>query len=69
LEELNEIKVTADKQSVDVGPGNGWGQFYSELEKNGVAVVGGRVSDVGVSGLTLGGGISFFANMRGWACE
>ncbi|KAJ4400379.1 hypothetical protein N0V91_008735 [Didymella pomorum] len=69
LEELNEIKVTADKQSVDVGPGNGWGQFYSELEKNGVAVVGGRVSDVGVSGLTLGGGISFFANMRGWACD
>ena len=69
LEELNEIKVAADKQSVYVGPGNRWGQFYSELEKHGVAVVGGRVNDVGVSGLTLGGGISFFANMRGWACE
>ncbi|KAF1922609.1 FAD-binding domain-containing protein [Didymella exigua CBS 183.55] len=69
LEKLNEIKVTADKKSVYVGPGNRWGQFYTELEKHGVAVVGGRVNDVGVSGLTLGGGISFFANMRGWACD
>ncbi|KAF3028316.1 hypothetical protein E8E12_000290, partial [Didymella heteroderae] len=69
LEKLNEIKIAADKQSVYVAPDIRWGQFYSELEKHGVAVVGGRVNDVGVSGLILGGGISFFANMRGWACD
>jgi FAD/FMN-containing dehydrogenase len=49
LEKLNEIKVAADKQSVYVGPGNRWGQFYAELEKHGVAVVGGRVSLISAS--------------------
>lgn len=28
-----------------------------------------QTSTVGVSGLTLGGGISHFANTRGWACD
>jgi hypothetical protein len=28
-----------------------------------------QISDVGVSGLTLGGGISHFANSRGWTCD
>ncbi|KZM26852.1 flavin adenine dinucleotide binding [Ascochyta rabiei] len=69
LENLNEIKVATDKKSVFVGPGNRWLGFYTELQKHGLAVVGGRVNDIGVPGLTLGGGISFFANIRGWACD
>lgn len=39
------------------------------LDPLGLAVVGGRVADVGVSGLVLGGGISFFSGRRGWACD
>jgi hypothetical protein len=34
-----------------------------------LAVVGGRDMNVGVSGLALGGGISFFSGQRGWACD
>ncbi|WAO86074.1 FAD-binding PCMH-type domain-containing protein [Fusarium falciforme] len=34
-----------------------------------LAVVGGRVADVGVSGLILGGGISYFSGLKGWACD
>ena len=35
----------------------------------GLSVIGGRVSAIGVGGLTLGGGISFFSNRFGWACD
>jgi hypothetical protein len=35
----------------------------------GLTVIGGRVSAIGVGGLTLGGGISFFSNRYGWACD
>ena len=34
----------------------------------GVTVVAGRIGDIGVSGLTLGGGISFISNEYGLAC-
>lgn len=44
LENLNEIEVAADKESVFVGPGNRWLRTYTELEKHGLGVVGGRVS-------------------------
>lgn len=43
LEKLNKIEVAADKTSVFVGPGRRWLEFYNELEKHGLAVVGGRV--------------------------
>jgi FAD binding domain len=46
LERLNEVEVAADNQTVFVGPGNRWLEFYTELEKYGLGVVGGRVSFV-----------------------
>jgi hypothetical protein len=51
---LNRIDYVATKNTVTIGAGLRWGQVYSELEKYKVTVVGGRVLDVGVSGLTLG---------------
>lgn len=35
----------------------------------GLAAVGGRTADVGVAGLILGGGISYFSGRYGWACD
>lgn len=35
----------------------------------GLSVIGGRVSAIGVGGLTLGGGASFFSSRFGWACD
>ncbi|KAM5352992.1 hypothetical protein ACJ41O_005714 [Fusarium nematophilum] len=66
---LNEITVSADRQTVSVGPGNRWIDISEALDPLQLAVVGGRVSDVGVSGLTLGGGISYFSGLKGWACD
>jgi len=69
LESLNTIQVSSDKKTVDIGPGNKWGQVYTELAKSDLAVAGGRVAPIGVGGFTLGGGISFFSNIYGWACD
>lgn len=41
--------------------------MYAALEPHGVNVVGGRVSGVGVGGLTLGGGYSWLSNQYGYA--
>ncbi|KAF2821615.1 FAD binding domain-containing protein [Ophiobolus disseminans] len=69
LEKLNEVTLSSNKKIAAVGPGNRWIRVYETLEQDGLAVIGGRVATVGVSGLTLGGGISHFANAYGWACD
>ncbi|RDW59488.1 FAD binding-containing protein [Coleophoma cylindrospora] len=66
---LNQITVAANKTQTSVGPGNRWYDVYTRLDPMGLSVIGGRVSDIGVGGLTLGGGISFFSGRYGWACD
>ena len=66
---LNEVVVSEDKTQTAVGPGNTWFDVYTKLEVMGLSVIGGRVSGIGVGGLTLGGGISFFSGRYGWACD
>ena len=66
---LDAIKVSADRQTVSLGPGNRWINVTETLDPLGLAVVGGRDPNVGVSGLILGGGISFFSGLKGWACD
>jgi FAD/FMN-containing dehydrogenase len=55
LRGLDQVTFSGDKSVVNVGPGTTWGAVYTELEKHELTVVGGRVSDVGVGGLILGG--------------
>ncbi|EGD86773.1 hypothetical protein H112_05283 [Trichophyton rubrum D6] len=66
---LKSIIVSKDRRTVSLGTGNTWLNVYSQLQKEDLAVVGGRVADIGVGGLTLGGGISFFSNLYGWAAD
>ncbi|KFY12769.1 hypothetical protein V492_03665 [Pseudogymnoascus sp. VKM F-4246] len=69
LVHLNDIKVSADRQTVSIGPGNRWINVTETLDPLGLGVVGGRDMNVGVSGLTLGGGLSYFSGQYGWACD
>lgn len=66
---LNQISLSSDKTQVSVGPGNVWYDVYNHLQPHNVTVIGGRVSAIGVGGLTLGGGMSFFSSQHGWACD
>lgn len=69
LQNFNQITPSADKTSALLGPGNRWHDVYVALQPQNIEVIGGRVSAIGVGGLTLGGGISFFSNLYGWACD
>lgn len=52
---LCEVTPAKDGSSVVIGPGAKWGEVYRVLDEKGLAVAGGRNSDVGVGGLILGG--------------
>ncbi|KAI6778065.1 uncharacterized protein J7T54_007673 [Emericellopsis cladophorae] len=69
FEKMQVVTVSFDKQKVKIQPGSTWGQVYETLEKDEITVTGGRVGKVGTGGLTRGGGISFFFNKYGWACD
>ncbi|KAK7698714.1 hypothetical protein SLS64_012325 [Diaporthe eres] len=64
---FDQLKLSEDKSTIEVGAGNKWGQVYEYLAHYKLTVVGGRAGLVGVPGFLLGGGISFFGNEYGWA--
>ncbi|KAI1379216.1 hypothetical protein F4677DRAFT_453256 [Hypoxylon crocopeplum] len=55
---LNAVHVHSDKSTVSVG-----------ADPIGLSVNDGRAAGVGVGGLTLGGGISYFSPRYGWTCD
>lgn len=55
LKELNQVEVSNDRTLTKVGAGNKWIDVYSKLDPQKLSVVGGRVADIGVGGLTLRG--------------
>ena len=70
---LNELSLVSAPNDLGAtylraGAGLSWGQIYDYLEPHDLMVVGGRVSPMGTS-LLLGGGISYFSSMRGWAAN
>lgn len=67
LASMSEVRINSEKNVV-IGAGTRWKEVYEELEQARLMVIGGRVADVGVGGLLLGGGISFFSNRYGWVC-
>lgn len=66
---LTTLSLSIDQSIVSVGPGNRWRDVYGYLKPSGLAAVGGRVGHVGVPGLLLGGGISFFSSQYGFASD
>lgn len=46
MENFKKVAVSSDKKTADIGPGNRWVDVYTTLEKSGVGVVGGRVSEL-----------------------
>lgn len=52
-----------------IGAGSRWEPALLEVEKYGLSITAGRVSTVGVAGLTLGGGLSFHSGRHGFTCD
>lgn len=51
------------------GAGMTWGDFDAATQEHGLAVTGGRVSDTGVAGLTLGSGSGWLERLLGPTCD
>ncbi|KAM7210446.1 hypothetical protein V8F06_014169 [Rhypophila decipiens] len=74
LSALNSITVQEPSSPnaapvVSVGTGARWGAVYSALDPLNLSVNGGRADSVGVGGLTLSSGLSFFGPQYGWTCD
>ncbi|KAK7921598.1 FAD binding domain-containing protein [Apiospora marii] len=54
FQNLKGVALSTDKKVASVQPGNTWGSVYSALQKDDVAVIGGRIENIGVGGLTTG---------------
>ena len=52
---MKNISVSEDHGTTSIGAGARWQDVYLKLDAMKLAVSGGRVNDVGVAGLTLGG--------------
>lgn len=55
MDKLDQVAYDAATGLASLGPGARWGAVYTALDPYNVTVVGGRVLDVGVGGLVLGG--------------
>lgn len=66
------IHSTADDSETNldrIQPDGRWRDVFADLQRDGVAVAGGRDGDVGVGGCLLGGRLSFFAGRLGFGCD
>ncbi len=62
LSGMKSVRVDPDKRTARAEPGVKWGEFDRETQAFGLATTGGTLTDTGIAGLTLGGGI-------GWVCR
>ncbi|RYP10037.1 hypothetical protein DL765_008236 [Monosporascus sp. GIB2] len=85
MSNFNLMDYNPDNNVVVVGAGVTWGDLYTHLQEHQVIAVGGRIMDVGVGGLTLGGklttsvpqqsltpstgGLSWLSDLYGLACD
>lgn len=69
LQPMKGVAVDADRRTADVEPGVLWQEFDAAAQLHGLATPGGEISDTGVAGLTLGGGIGWLSRMFGLAAD
>ncbi|KAI0103191.1 FAD-binding domain-containing protein [Nemania sp. FL0031] len=66
---LKETRLSEDHYVASVGAGSAWVDVYRTLNPFNKTVNGGRNGAVGVGGVTLGGGISYYSPQVGWTCD
>ena len=69
LSAMRSVQVDAGQQRARAAGGAKWADFDHETEAYELATTGGTVSDTGIGGLTLGGGIGWLAGKYGLACD
>jgi FAD/FMN-containing dehydrogenase len=62
---MKGVRVDPVARTATAGPGVVWREFDRETQHFGLATPGGTVSDTGIAGLTLGGGLGFLSRRFG----
>ena len=69
MSRLRGIQVDAGRRTVTVEPGCLLGDVDRETQLHGLATPLGFISEVGVAGLTLGGGLGYLTRRFGWTVD
>jgi FAD/FMN-containing dehydrogenase len=69
MSRLRGVLVDAQARTVTVQPGCLLGEVDRETQLHGLATPLGFISEVGVAGLTLGGGLGYLTRRFGWAVD
>ena len=69
LTPMRRVSVDAVARVATVQAGVIWRELDAATQAHGLAVPGGEVSDTGVAGLTLGGGIGWIGRRHGLSCD
>jgi hypothetical protein len=66
---LLNFEIDTNEGYVRIGAGYNLDQLYNKIAKFGFAFAGGSCRSVGVSGITLGGGVGFLQRQYGLVCD
>jgi FAD/FMN-containing dehydrogenase len=66
---MKGIQVDPVRRTVRAQGGLTWSEFDRETQAFGLATTGGSVSNTGIAGLTLGGGLGWLTGKHGLACD
>jgi FAD/FMN-containing dehydrogenase len=66
---MRSVRVDPVRRTARAEGGVTWGEFDRETQAFGLATTGGSVSDTGIAGLTLGGGLGWLAGKCGLTCD
>jgi FAD/FMN-containing dehydrogenase len=69
LSQMKDVQVDPEARLAKVGGGATWGEVDAATQPFGLAVPGGVVSETGVAGLTLGGGLGWVRRKYGLSCD
>ncbi|EFQ89092.1 hypothetical protein PTNB73_07272 [Pyrenophora teres f. teres] len=69
LQRLNSVTLSGNGIVASLGPGGRWSNAMKVLNAQGVSVQGGRLGQVGVGGLLLGGGYFYTSGQFGLAAD
>lgn len=69
LSQMKGIRVDPKRRTVRAEAGATWADLDRETQLFGLATPGGEISDTGIAGLTLGGGIGLLRRKYGLSCD